>query len=734
MRRFATIAACTATLTLSWILAAAPSAPAAVESSSGASTQAPAPDRIVVEWQPGVPSGDRVQARADADTTFLRTLGTPAFQLVRPESGQTVGEALDALRADPTVRVAVRDGYSVLNAATNDPLFSQLWGLDNLGLGVNGFVGAIAGADINATAAWDRTRGSSTVVIADIDSGYRFDAPDLAPVAWTNPADPSGGGDDDANGIVDDSHGADFVGGNAQSPTTDGDPTDDNIVSGGHGVHTAGTMGAAGNNGVGISGVVQNVRIMPLRVCANDPTTNDALCPYSSQILAINYAGSHGARAANMSLGGTTVNTAVRDAIASNPQTLFVISAGNDTQDNDLTPHYPCAYDPTTSGIGGAIDNIVCVAATDQADGLASFSDWGHTSVDLGAPGTETLSTYPVKEVRFGDDFEADTFAATWSNTGGSGFGRAGAGDGPLTSFGMTDSPGAAPAPGSLHEVTLTTGAAIPAGYGSCVLSGRRYRSGGSGGTFSYSVLSDDVSVFLNSSSTATSGSAMQTFSTAPLLNLAGHAVKVRFDFTAGSSPTSANGIWIDDLKLTCNAPLATPPTYDYLEGTSMAAPHVTGAAGLLFSLKPSATVTEVRDALLAGVDPDPALAGKTMTGGRLDVFEAMAALVPPSPPPPVVVPPVVPPPAVAPPVVKPPVRCLVPALAGKTLTQATKALKQAHCKLGTVTKPKVTKGHAPPPLVVASSSPRAGKVLAESAKVKLTLKAKPKRPVKHRH
>ena len=119
----------------------------------------------------------------------------------------------------------------------------------------------------------------------------------------------------------------------------------------------------------------------------------------------------------------------------------------------------------------------------------------------------------------------------------------------------------------------------------------------------------------------------MAPFNTVPITGLGGHSVKVSFGYNAGSSPTAANGIWLDDLKLTCYAPLSTPPGYEFLQGTSMAAPHVTGAAGLLFSLKPTATVTEVRDALLAGVDAIPSLAGETVTGGRLDVAKAMDSL-----------------------------------------------------------------------------------------------------------
>jgi thermitase len=591
------------------------------------------PNRLIVEWAPGADQAIRESARDEAEVLSVNQLGSPLFQLVRLDDGQSIGDALASLKEEPKVQAVARDGYSTLNSVPDDPEFDQLWGLQNLGGGIDGFNGAITGADINTPLAWDRTIGSPSTVIADLDTGYRFDSPDLGPVAWENPADPPGGGDDDSNGIIDDFHGADFVGPSANSPTIDGDPTDDNLIDGGHGVHTAGTMGAAGNDGVGITGVAQDVRIMPLRVCGyyTDPSPtpvddSGTICPVSSQILAINYAGSHGARVANMSLGGTTFNSTARDAFAHNPGTLFVISAGNDGKDNEVVHHYPCDYEPVTSGIVGAIDNVVCVAATDQADHLAGFSDWGSASVDLGAPGTEILSTYPAKLGPIDDDFETNDFSSRWTS-GAAGFARAASGDGPLTSFGMTDSPGGAPAAGSVHEVTLTTGAALPAGVGACTLDGERYRSGGSGGTFSYQVLSDGVPAFTNTASTASSSFAMAPFNTAPIKGLGGHAVKLRFGFTAGPSPTATNGIWFDDLRLSCYAPLSTPPSYSFLQGTSMAAPQVTGAAGLLFSSEPAATATQVRDALLSGVDAIPSLTGKTTTGGRLDIAKALDSL-----------------------------------------------------------------------------------------------------------
>ena len=560
--------------------------------SAATTTPAPGaavPGALIVVWKPDATRTDRLTARADADAGFVRTLGDPRFQLLRAQAGQTVGDALTALRANPNVQSAARNTYDVPQATTNDPLFGQLWGLQNVGAGIGGFSGALPGADVNALAAWDRTRGTPTTVIADIDSGYRFDAPDLAPVAWTNPADPANGADDDGNGIVDDTHGADFVGRSVNAIAVDGDPTDDNLNEGGHGVHTAGTMGAAGNNGIGISGVAQDVRIMPLRVCSWFTDTNffdgsddsGTLCPADAQIQAINYAGAHGARAANMSLGGTTPNTAVRDALANNPSVLFVISAGNDGQNNDPggVPHYPCAYDPSTSGIAGAVDNVICVAATDQADNLAAFSDFGASTVDVGAPGTEILSAFPVDAPpSFSDDFESNPFS--WSATGADGGFRR-TSEAPLTSNGMTDTPSSAPRADT--EIASTSPAIpIPAGYGACFFRQRRTVVAHLGGSYQYEVDSDGSPVFVSDRVT-TSG----TFETIPIPDVAGTNLTVTVLYSSGSTPPPTDGVWLDNLSVFCHAPLTTPPGYDFLDGTSMAAPHVAGAAAMLMGRHP---------------------------------------------------------------------------------------------------------------------------------------------------
>jgi subtilisin family serine protease len=618
------------------LLVSAPSAAALGEQPAPELATTPtvfSPNRVIVQWADGADHGDKIEARAGAEVEFASDLGNRDFQLVEVEPGQTPAEAVQKLEGDPAVAVAERDGYRTPDAIPNDPLFDQLWGLQNGGGGIDGFSEALTGDDVNAVLAWDRTVGTPTTVIADIDSGYRFDHPDLGPVAWTNPGEgaTANGADDDGNGIVDDLHGADFVGTNGSAPTADGDPTDDDPFNGGHGVHTAGTIGAAGNNGVGITGVAQNVRIMPLRVCSRFPSDSTNRCPLSSILSAINYAGTKGARVANMSLGGNTFTQTEVNAIAANPNVLYVISAGNDGSNNDVAAgaphghHYPCDYRPTVDASPpGTVDNIVCVAATDQADRLASFSDYGPTSVDVGAPGTETLSTYPYT-TPFEDTFGVDDFAARWPASGANG-GFQRTNDSPLTSFGMTDVVG----PPTANTVRESTSAAVTVPpNGGCKLTQTRRVVLTGGGHYRYAVLlngSEVAEASSEPSSTAVPG-LDRRFLELPAAFKAGGSVQVRVRFTTGSAPAAGSGVWLDDVSIACSQTIGQASEYGFLQGTSMAAPHVTGAAGLLFSREPSASVTEVRDALLAGVDATPSLAGLTTTGGRLDIAKALDSL-----------------------------------------------------------------------------------------------------------
>ena len=270
-------------------------------------------------------------------------------------TGQTIETALSTLRADPSVRIAEPDYPVRALGLPNDPSFPELYGLHNTGQN-----GGADDADIDAPEAWDITTGSKSVIVAVIDTGVDYRHPDLDYNILR----------DEAGTVV----GYDFI-------NEDADPMDDH----GHGTHVSGTIGGRGNNGIGVVGVNHVVRIMPLKFLGADGSGYD-----SGAIRAIDFAVAHGARVLSNSWGGGGESRLLREAIqrAEAAGVLFVAAAGNEASDNDQLPAYPASYNQE-------VDNVVAVAATDNRDQLAYFSNYGSRSVDLAAPGVDVLSTTP---------------------------------------------------------------------------------------------------------------------------------------------------------------------------------------------------------------------------------------------------------------------------------------------------------------------------------------------------
>ena len=333
---------------------------------------APTTEKVIVRYAPGVDGGERADARERADVRRDEALPVARTELVVPEAGVGVGQAVQALERDPDVLYAEPDARRAAFARPNDPYFGLQWGLASTGQLANGRTG-LAGVDIAAPAAWELTTGSRDVVVGVIDSGAQLSHPDLEPNEWQNPGEAgplaTNGVDDDGDGYVDDVHGWDFVAGDAQ-------PDDGN----GHGTHVAGTVGARGNDGVGVSGVAWQSSLMVLR--ALDANGSGSV---SNAMKAYAYAARKGARVVNLSFGGASPSQAERDALAAAGDVLFVAAAGNDGADNDTTASFPCSYD---------LPNVLCVAASDRNDALAGFSNYGASKVDLAAPGVDIASTY----------------------------------------------------------------------------------------------------------------------------------------------------------------------------------------------------------------------------------------------------------------------------------------------------------------------------------------------------
>ena len=581
--------------------AAAPVPPAPLP--GGAASSPPraryVPGELIVRFTPGATADERRALNASQGATERRRLLVPRAFLMRLPRARDVPAAARAYERNPNVEYAEPNFIAAPAATPNDPSFGQLWGLHNTGQTVNGVAGT-PDADIDAPEAWNVTQGSTAVVVGVADTGIAYDHPDLAPNIWSN-AGESGGGretngtDDDANGRIDDFRGYDFVDG-------DNDPIDDH----GHGSHVAGTIGAAGNNSAGVTGVNWRVRLAPLRICSPNPFV---LCASAAQADAFAYAGRKGMKAVNASISGSSSSQVVADAIAGAPGTLFVFAAGNEASNNDSSPRYPCGY-PSA--------NVVCVAATDANDQRASFSNYGSTAVDLAAPGTSILSSYPFG-VPFEDNFQAADFSTRWT-TGGTRntWGRVCGGG----ACAMTDSPvgnyqnntnswsrtATAFALGGLRDcraqyfLWLDT----EAGFDGIVVEGSTNGTtwteiaawtGSSGG---WTWLDDDFAAWDGQP-----------------------GVLLRYRMVSDGSRT-ADGAYLDDVTVRCVRATYSGNEYAFFQGTSMATPHVTGAAALAWARAPGASVAAVKDALLQGVDPKPSLSGLVASGGRLNLARTL--------------------------------------------------------------------------------------------------------------
>lgn len=547
---------------------------------------------VVVRFKPAADGAERAAARAVADVTAVRSLELDRAQLVEVDTGQTVRAAVRELEANRDVAFAEPNWvYRTTATLPDDPGFGQLWGLDNTGQSVLGASG-VADSDIDAPEAWDITTGAGTVTVAVVDTGVAYDHPDLA-----------------ANVVP----GWDFV-------DNDSDPRDLN----GHGTHVAGTVAAVGNNGLGTTGVSWSARIMPLRVLdAAGRGTNAAIAD------AFAYAAENGARVVNASLGGPTASAAIDAAISAHPSTLYVTAAGNDAQNNDTTTDYPC---------NAPFANVVCVAATDQSDGLASFSNYGAETVDLGAPGRNVRSTTAARvdlpATAATDSFEAGLakwvqggaggqFADTSSPTVTAAFPGATSG-----TYVLDDTPTAALYKSGESYWITTAGKVDLTGRVGCRLRFDRRLDLDQDRDFLDVLTSPDGATWtLRDEFTGWTGGGWRT--TGVALGSDGAQVFVRFRVRADATqgPDSYyDGVQIDDVAVDCIDTAYDASDYGNLSGTSMASPHVAGAAAVLAAYRPDATLAQLRSWLLDTGDPLPALAGRTATGRRLNLLSAVLA------------------------------------------------------------------------------------------------------------
>lgn len=297
----------------------------------------------------------------------------PGLALYEYDESIDVEDAIQVFLDNAYVEYAEPDFYYHA-AAQNDPRFIDLWALNNTGQ-----TGGTVDADINAPLMWQQEEGDPQVVIGVIDTGVNYNHQDLSPNMWRNPSEIAGNGvDDDNNGYVDDVFGINAI-------TNTGNPNDDNA----HGSHVAGTIGAKGNNSIGVVGVAQNIRIAACKFLGANGSgaISDAIqCMQYFAALKSRSVNPVNLVATNNSWGGGSRSTAMLEAIRShqNLGILFVAAAGNASSNNDVGSFYPAKYE---------LPNVIAVAATDHSDRLASFSNFGRRTVHVAAPGVRILST-----------------------------------------------------------------------------------------------------------------------------------------------------------------------------------------------------------------------------------------------------------------------------------------------------------------------------------------------------
>ena len=543
---------------------------------------------VLVQFKADVTDQQVAGAFQQGRLGLIKHIQTPAMRasgrigLTRTATVLSVPEAVRRLNQLPGVEFAEPDWVATQQSVSNDPLYlnGYLWGMYSDD--APGAIGPAATYNLfgtQAEKAWAAGFvGSPDIYVGVIDGGLQLDHPDLAANIWTNPGEIAGNGlDDDGDGYVDDLHGWNAVDDNGNVSFID-------AATDSHATHVAGTIGAVGGNGLGVAGVNWNVTLISGKVFPGGY--------YSDIIQAIDYMTNLKTRkglnivALNCSFGGPSFSQAALDAYtrAAKAGIISVVAAMNSATNIDLAPAYPASFNTTASA---GYDAIISVTAIQSDGALASFSNYGQRNVDLAAPGVGVLSTvaFATPTVMAG----GDSYLAGQIQNAAPGTASAELVDG-----------GKALAPGTnwAGKVVL-----VERGDVRCFIKVMNVQNAGG-----------LAAVIYNNVPGGFAGSLLSSTSAIPAVSIS------RED---GLLLQGKLGL----LSATVVSPVPGTPgsSYAYFDGTSMAAPHVTGAVALYASTHPGSTPAQTRhDLLTAGVRPLAALQGITVTGGSLDIGTLM--------------------------------------------------------------------------------------------------------------
>lgn len=568
------------------------------------------PDQVLVKFKPGVGAAAQAQMAKAYGAQTIQAVGQQAdLVLAKLTPGQTVEQAVNTYASDPNVAYAQPNFIYRKLAIPADPAYGELWAANNTGQTiVSGTYTPKTGTaknDMNLEPAWDVQTDCSSVVVAVVDSGINYNSEDLAANMWL--------------GNV--KHGQNFA-----TDGVAGDPMDLN----GHGTHIAGIIGAVGGNGLGGAGVCWKENLMAVRVLDATGAGTTA-----TVVQGVDYARTSGAKIINLSLGGSQLDPLFSDAItrAQNSNVLVVVAAGNEKNNNDgTTPVYPCNF---------THPNLVCVTALDQNYALPTFANWGATSVDVGAPGTNIHSTwagtsrvisdFKVANTTTGEPAVAPTgwmFSST--TTGGWGPFT----DGwlfepldPLKGFWGTTLYNASTDDRAYKTFDLT-GADI------AVLEMNMAINVQNGDTFSlnYHSLGGDPfvagGITLRSVSTGMHDGFTAYYSGTNITPCISATCSIGFQLSSDASLQDI-GVGITNFRITTLA--LNPTSYQYENGTSMASPEVAGVAALVWAHNPLYTYADVVNAIKKGGRSVASLSGKTATGKAVDAMGSLSYINPPT-------------------------------------------------------------------------------------------------------